>query len=94
MGSGPSGVDPGRGNGIGRVKVGSIWAVRTGASFDPIVFFDDAFRSEDYSCTPKEILEVKWAGSYSMTFFKVVVKGGVSSVSAVVDIPTVVLEIS
>jgi hypothetical protein len=37
---------------------------------------------------------MKWAGSYSMTFFKVVVKGGVSSVSAVVDIPTVVLEIS
>ena len=43
MGGGPSGVDPGRGNGISRVKVGSIWAIRTGASFDPIVFFDDAF---------------------------------------------------
>ena len=44
--------------------------------------------------TPKEVLEVEWAGGDLTTFFKVVGEGGFLSVAVLEDIPTVVLEIS
>ena len=71
----PRGTEPGGGDRVSWFKIGSVWAIGTGAAFDPIVFFDDSVRADDDTGTPKEVLEVERTGGDLMTFVKVVVEG-------------------
>ena len=71
----PKGTKPGGDNRVRWFEVGSVWAIETGTAFDPIVFFDNTVGVDDDTGTPKEVLEVKWAGGDLTTFFKVVGEG-------------------
>ena len=71
----PRGTEPGGGDRVSWFKIGSVWAIGTGAAFDPIVFFDDSIGADDDTGTPKKVLEVEWAGGDLMTFVKVMVEG-------------------
>jgi hypothetical protein len=75
LGCVPKGTKPGRGDRVGWFKVGSVWAIGTGTAFDPIVFFNNSVGVDNDTRTPKEVLEVEWAGSDLMTFVKVVGEG-------------------
>jgi len=90
----PRGTELGGGDSVGWFEIGSVWAIGTGAAFDPVIFFNNSVGLDDDMGAPKEILEVERTGCDLTAFVEVVVEGGFLSLTALEDIPTVVLEIS
>jgi hypothetical protein len=75
LGCEPKGTKPGGDDRVSWFEIRLVWAIKVGAAFDSIIFFDNSVRVDDDMGTPKEVLEVERAGGDLTTFVKVVVEG-------------------
>ena len=69
LGYGPTSANPRVMDGIGRFKAWAVGSSGLSISFDPVIFFVYPIIVEDGRVAPKEVLEVKGAGSDLSAFF-------------------------
>ena len=69
LGYGPTSANPRVMDGVGRFKAWAVGSSGLSISFNPIIFIVYSIVVEDGRVAPKEVLEVKGAGSDLSAFF-------------------------